>query len=38
MVVAIANRKKSQRGRDVMRATTGHPTQAMITPMIVNFA
>ena len=34
----MAMRKKSQRGAEEMRVTMGQATQAIITPMIVNFA
>jgi len=31
-------RKNSHRGAELKRATTGHATLAMITPITVNFA
>jgi hypothetical protein len=34
----MAMRKNSHRGAELKRATTGHATLAMITPITVNFA
>ena len=32
----MASRKKSHRGAELMRVTTGHPAQAISTPMTVS--
>jgi hypothetical protein len=37
-VTRIAIRRKIQRGAEEIRVTTGHATQAMSTPMMVNLA
>ena len=37
-ITAIAMRKKTQRGDDVTRVTTGHAKQAITTPTMVNLA
>ena len=37
-VTRMAMRKNSHRGAELKRATTGHATLAMITPITVNFA
>ena len=35
-VTAMANRKKSQRGAELIRVTTGQARQAISTPMMVS--
>jgi hypothetical protein len=37
-VTRIASRKKSQRGADEIRVTTGQAAHAMMTPMTVSLA